>query len=652
MNKPKVSILLPNLNNRPYLEERLQTIREQTMQDWELIIVDNYSDDGAWEYFQDCPGKDPRIKISQAPRAGMYANWNNCIRLAKGEYVYIATSDDTMSPNFLEIMVGALDQNPDCDLAHCKLRIIDEKGNKNPELSWDKFYCTVYFADLINKKHIRFAPHDGLLHCGVGTVYTSITQLLIRRSLFNRIGLFLTGYGSTADFEWEMRASLVADTIHIPEYLATWRVHRAQGTDRNFLESANHYRYLLEMIEHAFKAAKKIKPGLLKGINLKELKYLYTKKKFRSEFTEQNNRMGRYKTGLKWLFANPKMLIDCFRSVKIEKKSFIAKMEPIDFSKEILKKYGFEKNLGRIENWALGNPDKIAPGISSKQPPILIYQMSKVGSKTVYYSLKEHSIPNMLFHVHQLRYDCIYSTLKKIERRINNIKSQKVDNGVKVSRILYNKNLQGMLNNDLKLRNKFAEYKRAFNWKIITLVRDPISRMLSDFYFSIQTKHPEATDFQGNIILEKSIAIFKKTLNRFNESKDWTCRWFEEEFKKVLEVDAYDYPFNHKKGYTIIKSRNIEILIIKMEEMDNCFVDAVSDFLGFQNIKMVRKNIAAKKSYADVYREARKNIRIKRTVCEKIYTTKFARHFYSEEERESFTRKWSQGIPNHQERKG
>ncbi|MCK5057130.1 MAG: glycosyltransferase, partial [Candidatus Aminicenantes bacterium] len=350
MSTPKVSILLPNLNNRPYLEERLLTIAEQTFSDWELIIVDNYSDDGAYEYFQSQAKKDSRIKLSQVPRAGMYANWNNCIRLAKGEYVYIATSDDTMTPDFLQVMVEALDRYPECALAHCKLKIIDEKGDNSPDLDWDRFYCTAYFGDKIDQKHIRFAPHDGLLHCAVGTVYTSITQLLIRRSIFDKIGLFLTDYGSTADFEWDMRASLIADTIHIPRYLATWRVHRDQGTDQDFLESPEHHTQLLEMIDHAFNTAKKLKPGLLKGINLKELKYFYTKKKFRSEFKERPGRFGRFNVILKWLFINPGILLECFRSVKLHKKPFISNLEPMGSGRKILTKYGFENNINIIQN--------------------------------------------------------------------------------------------------------------------------------------------------------------------------------------------------------------------------------------------------------------------------------------------------------------
>ena len=348
---PKVSILLPNLNNRPYLDERIQTVMDQTQSYWELIIVDNYSDDGAWEFFKEWAEKDPRIKISQAPKQGMYANWNNCIRLAKGEYVYIATSDDTMSPEFLEIMVKALDEYPECDLAHCKLKIIDENGDPHSTLNWDKFYSTAYFGDLINKKHIRAAPHDGLLHCGVRTVYTSITQLLIRRRLFDKVGLFLTDYGSIADFEWEMRASLVADTIHVPEYLATWRVHREQGTSLDFIDSSKHRQKFIEMMDHALNSAGKINPGLLDRINKKELKYLYKKEKFNAEIKEQKNKIIRYMICLKWLLSSPRILAEfIYWRLKRPGKPFISPLEPLDFPRKIITKYNLHKKIIKGES--------------------------------------------------------------------------------------------------------------------------------------------------------------------------------------------------------------------------------------------------------------------------------------------------------------
>lgn len=247
---PKVSILLPNLNTRPFLEERIQTIYDQTFTDWELIIVDNYSDDGAWEYFQECARKDARIHISQAPRAGMYANWNNCIRLARGEYVYIATSDDTMSPDCLEKMAGGLDRHLSCDLCHCCLTVIDEQGHEL-EGWWLSLPPQVFYGSLVFQKHIRKAPLDGVLHGCLNTIYHSITQLLIRRTVFARWGVFRTDWGSRGDFEWEMRASLACDTLHIPEYLASWRIHPTQATS---LYASDFYEDLAEMVVAAVDA--------------------------------------------------------------------------------------------------------------------------------------------------------------------------------------------------------------------------------------------------------------------------------------------------------------------------------------------------------------------------------------------------------------
>ncbi len=350
---PRVSVLLPNLNNRPYLEERLRTIAAQTLTDYELVIVDNHSDDGAWELFRDWEKRDSRIRLSQAPREGMYANWNNCVRLARGEYVCIATSDDTMEPGFLSQMVAALDEHPSCGLAHCKLRIIDENGDPSSRLDWGRFFPTAFFGELINSRHIRLAPHDGLLHCGVKTVYTSITQLLIRRSLFDTVGVFRTDYGSIADFEWGMRASLVTDTIHVPECLATWRVHQAQGTDLAFMRSADFRRQLLELVDHALRKARAIRPDLLKGVRSSELKHLYLKEMLACERDEQErngtvswHRLTRH---LWWMTHHPGLMVEYWGYLKQKAEDpslpFVAPVEPLTFSRELLKRHHLQGNV-------------------------------------------------------------------------------------------------------------------------------------------------------------------------------------------------------------------------------------------------------------------------------------------------------------------
>ena len=140
MKQPLVSVCVPNLNTRPYLQERIDTILGQTYSNWELVISDNFSQDGSWEFFETLARQEPRVTIAQAPREGLYANWNRCIERARGQYVYIATSDDTMAPDCLEKMVAALERHKDCDLAHCPLVQIDEVGAPAEE-RWPDCTC-------------------------------------------------------------------------------------------------------------------------------------------------------------------------------------------------------------------------------------------------------------------------------------------------------------------------------------------------------------------------------------------------------------------------------------------------------------------------------------------------------------------------------
>jgi hypothetical protein len=257
--KPKVSICVPNLNTRPFLPERFQTIRDQSFEDWELLVYDSYSNDGAWEYICGMAAQEPRMRIWQGPREGTPGSWNPCIREARGEYVYIATSDDTMPVDCIEKLVAALDANPDCDLAHCPLRAIDENGESVVEMQkwWSEASVFVRSSGpLLYSPHVRRAPFDGLLHLLGGSVYVSITQLLIRRTLFDRIGGFESRWGSVGDFNWSMRAALVANTVHVPDTWGGWRVHRSQATAGIGLGSPEHVRKIDDMIEHAIEMSR------------------------------------------------------------------------------------------------------------------------------------------------------------------------------------------------------------------------------------------------------------------------------------------------------------------------------------------------------------------------------------------------------------
>lgn len=224
-----VSICVPNRNTRQFLDARRDSILAQTHQNFEVIVVDDGSIDGAREFFEEWALCDPRVRVYEGPGKGLYPGWNAAIERARGEYVYIATSDDTMAPECLERMVAALETHRDCDMAHCSAIFIDEAGQPLPG-EWERWPAVKFFGTLISNVHLRAAGHDTVLAFFLRTPYFSMTQLLIRRSLFQRCGYFKNCWGSFGDLEWQMRATLVTSTVHVPLHLATWRKHAAQAT--------------------------------------------------------------------------------------------------------------------------------------------------------------------------------------------------------------------------------------------------------------------------------------------------------------------------------------------------------------------------------------------------------------------------------------
>jgi len=290
---PKVSILLPNLNTRSFLEERIQTIFDQTLTDWELVIVDGYSEDGSWEFFQECAKKDVRLRIIQVSREGIYAGLNNCIRLARGEYIYIATSDDTMTPDCLEKLVAALEGNRDCGIAICCLRIIDEKGNEI-EVAWQRYGGNLVLGERLKTLHIRYPPFDTIINCAYLTTYISLTQILIRKSALNKIGFFRTDFGSWGDFEWNIRSSLLTPRVHVPEYLASWRRTPGQATQDAALSTSIWHRKAVDMIRLAYLTARNIDPNSVESISLQDLLLPHTQEVIKATVRNCANKLQKY----------------------------------------------------------------------------------------------------------------------------------------------------------------------------------------------------------------------------------------------------------------------------------------------------------------------------------------------------------------------
>lgn len=131
---PLVSVIVPNYNHAPYLEERIDSILSQTFQDFELIILDDCSTDGSREIINGYRNH-PRVSsvlLNDTNSGSTFRQWIKGIGAAAGEYIWIAESDDWCEPSFLQTMVNGLTGSTSCVAAYCQSLCILEAN----EIKW------------------------------------------------------------------------------------------------------------------------------------------------------------------------------------------------------------------------------------------------------------------------------------------------------------------------------------------------------------------------------------------------------------------------------------------------------------------------------------------------------------------------------------
>lgn len=221
---------------------------------------------------------------------------------------------------------------------------------------------------------------------------------------------------------------------------------------------------------------------------------------------------------------------------------------------------------------------------------ILIYQSAKVGSSSVYKSIKSHN--RYVLHCHTLRDlgvadDDLY--------RILNLKSG----------------------------------------KIISLVRDPVARRISEMWQCItySNRYDNGSDFSE--------------IDKWHfEGAFWNgeFEWYDLEMKSVFKIDVFEYPFDREKGYSLIKQGNVELLLLKMEKL-NELENVIGEFLNIDQFQLSSNNIGQDKAYRFALQSYKKNFTISQENLEEIYIkNKYMKHFYSEQERDELYRKWMKGL--------
>lgn len=209
--KPSVSIIIPAYNQAHYLGQAIQSVLDQTLQDLEIVIVNDGSSDNTAEVAEEYRALDDRVRVVHQQNKGLSGARNTGIAMASAPWLLFLDSDDYLFPDALNLLLSAADKTPDCG------GVVG--GNEKHHPDGTPHGMNQPLPDSIRLPQWLFGNS-----CHVGSV-------LVKTSGIDRVGMFDESLNACEDWDLWLRLSLEGCQFALaPQMVSAYRIHRAQMT--------------------------------------------------------------------------------------------------------------------------------------------------------------------------------------------------------------------------------------------------------------------------------------------------------------------------------------------------------------------------------------------------------------------------------------
>jgi len=203
-----VSIVMANFNREAFIAIAIESVREQTWTDWELLIVDDGSTDGSCSIAERYASLDPRIRVHGQSNAGQARARNVGIAGTRAPLVCFIDSDDVWTPPKLERQIAFM-SDPSIDVLYGEEDLIDERGNPVPEIKMTRHAGSIWRALLADN-------------------FITFSTTMVRRAALERVGGFDAEIRRADDYDLWLRLSVFANFQYRPELWGFYRVGTRQ----------------------------------------------------------------------------------------------------------------------------------------------------------------------------------------------------------------------------------------------------------------------------------------------------------------------------------------------------------------------------------------------------------------------------------------
>ena len=236
--------------------------------------------------------------------------------------------------------------------------------------------------------------------------------------------------------------------------------------------------------------------------------------------------------------------------------------------------------------------------------------MGKVGSTSIYHSLRSQLDSHKVRHVHFLSDYYLNEVLPNTRHTWN------IDHG---------KSVLEEINSSPRSRIK-----------IITVMREPLAREISNIFQNPQ----DYTESDLNELSDKELIDLSAQINL-----DYTLGWFDQEFKSFTNVDILDLESPSKEGFSINSTDKFDILLLRLEDLSAIGEEALKRFTG-QKIKLVLSNKGVDKQSGERYRFFKQHMSFSLDSLRLAYDHPIVKFFYTQKELDEFMSRWKESMRN------
>ncbi|MGZ8558850.1 MAG: glycosyltransferase family 2 protein [Chitinophagaceae bacterium] len=245
------SVIIPNFNHASFLRQRVDSVLNQTITDFEVILLDDHSSDNSQEIIEEYRSnkKITHIVFNEQNSESLLDQWSKGVGLASGEWIWIAESDDIADPYFLEECVNTMNKHPGAGLVYCDSKIMEETTGEITG-SFSKRKNSIFKTEKWNKDYCQ----NGIIEINECLKYdctvNNVSAAVFRKDLALQTLQQQLQFRYYADWYFFLQLCLVTDICYTSKTLNTYRFHPSSllNAETSLATSKKEYFKILKLL--------------------------------------------------------------------------------------------------------------------------------------------------------------------------------------------------------------------------------------------------------------------------------------------------------------------------------------------------------------------------------------------------------------------